>query len=61
MFAIMYVAIFAIVGAVVYFVLTYKLGLIDKILGKKMINKILNKVTLGKVKIKDDGNDNQED
>jgi hypothetical protein len=26
-----------------------------------MINKILNKVTLGKVKIKDDGNDNQED
>lgn len=48
---VIYVAINAIAGAVVYIVVAFKIGIIEKVLGKTMTNKILKKLTFGKVSI----------
>ena len=48
---VIYVAINAILGAVVYFVVSFKMGIIEKVLGKNMVNKFLKKLTFGKVSI----------
>lgn len=58
--ATIYVAIYAGIGALIYFFLTYKLNLIKTIFGPAMIKKILNKMTFGRIKIKGDMNDNPE-
>lgn len=48
---IVYVAISAIVGALVYFIVSFKMGIVEKVLGKAMVNRILKKLTFGKVSI----------
>lgn len=61
LFATIYIAIFAIIGASIYFTCIWRFGLIDKVFGPKMVNKLLNKMTFGIIKIKGDLNDLQED
>ena len=43
MMSILIVILYAIVGAIIYFVFTYKTKVIDNIFGKNFINKILEK------------------
>lgn len=47
MHSILIVALYAFVGGVTYLFVTYKLNIINELFGKEMINKLLNKVTLG--------------
>lgn len=51
MSCIIYVAVNAILGALVYFIVSYKMGIVDKVLGNKMVNKVLKKLTFGKISI----------
>lgn len=48
---VLFVAINAIVGAGVYFIVSYKMRIVEKVLGKRMVNKILKILTFGKVSI----------
>ena len=48
---ILYVAIISIVGAIVYLVLSYKMGIVDEIFGKGYVKKIIKKLTFGKISI----------
>lgn len=50
--AFIYIIIDVIIGAPVYIGLAYKLGIIDQVFGKEMINKMISKVTFGKIKLK---------
>ena len=61
MSAILYIVIFALLGGFTYIFTAVKLGLVNHILGKKMINKLISKITFGIVKIKGDISDNPED
>ncbi len=55
--SIIYVAIYAIVGALIYFGLTYKMGLVDSILGKRRLTQLLNRLTFGLVKVRGEKDD----
>ena len=46
---IIYVAIISILGAVVYLFVAYKQGILTTIFGKEYLNKIIKKITFGKV------------
>ena len=46
------VALYAILGALIYFGLTYKLGLVENILGQRRLTMLLNRLTFGLVKVK---------
>lgn len=48
---ILFVAINSIIGAIVYIFVSWKMGIVDKVLGKRMVNKILKKLTFGKVSV----------
>lgn len=48
--AVIYVAVISIIGALTYGFVSYKMGLIEKVLGKKMSNAIIKKLTFGKLK-----------
>ncbi len=48
---IIYVAIISIVGAIVYLFVAYKQGILMTIFGKEYLNKIVKKITFGKVSI----------
>lgn len=48
---ILFVAIHAIVGAAVYFVVSWKMGIVQNVLGKPMVNKIIKKLTFGKISV----------
>ena len=50
--AFIYIIIDVIIGAPLYIGLAYKLGIIDQVFGKAMINKMISKVTFGKIKLK---------
>lgn len=52
MMAIMYVAICVIVGGSIYLTIVVKSGLLKEVLGSKLYNKIISKLTFGKVKEK---------
>lgn len=54
------IVIYAVVGAAVYLLMTYKMGIIEKLFGKKIINKVLKVITLGKYKQKEHNNDSKE-
>ena len=43
----------AVIGGIIYIFLSFKMGLIDHILGRKMFNNIIKKLTLGKLVLKD--------
>ena len=46
------IAIYAFVGAVVYIFTSYKTGLLEEVFGKDLLNKILSKITFGKIQVK---------
>lgn len=46
-----YISIISLVGGIVYLFITYKMGLLTKAFGSSTINKIIKKLTLGKVSI----------
>lgn len=48
---ILYIAISGILGGITYFVIAFKQGLVTNILGKRITNKILKVLTLGKVQV----------
>ena len=48
---IIYVAIISIVGAIVYLFVAYKQGILTTVFGKEYLNKIVKKITFGKVNI----------
>lgn len=48
------VGICAIIGALIYLVVTYKMGIINELFGKETVNKVLRKITFGKL-----GNNNE--
>lgn len=48
---VLFVSVNAIVGAIVYFLVSFKMGIVDKVFGKAMVNKILKKLTFGKVSV----------
>ena len=48
---IIYVAIISIVGAIVYIFVAYKQGILSTVFCKEYLNKILKKITFGKVSI----------
>lgn len=48
---IIYIGICALLGATVFIVISYKMGILTEVFGKKFINKITKKLTLGRVKL----------
>ena len=50
--SILYISISSIVGGVTYLVISYRLGIINKVFGKNMINKLIKKLTLNKISLK---------
>lgn len=50
--AIITIIINTIVGGIIYVLISYRMGLIDEILGKEMVRKTIKKLTLGKLDIK---------
>lgn len=53
LYSILDICLYALVGATVYILITYKMGIINKLFGKKMVNKILKVITFGKTQIKE--------
>ena len=51
MSCVIYVAITAIVGAITYIGISYKMGIINRIFGKAYVNRIIKKLTFGKISI----------
>ncbi len=52
--SIIFILINTLVGLIVYLFIAYKMGLINNIFGKKLIAKIVRKITFGKVNLKED-------
>ena len=50
--SIIYVTVISIVGALVYLFTTYKMGILTLVFGKEYLNKIVKKVTFGKIDLK---------
>jgi len=50
--AILKIGFYALVGGSIYIGVSYKMGLLDDILGKEMMRKIIKKLTLGKLEVK---------
>ena len=55
------IIIYAVIGAVIYLLLTYKMGIIEKLFGRKIIDKVFKIITFGKYKRKEHNDDNKED
>lgn len=51
--ALITIVINAIIGGIIYIGISFKIGLIDQIIGRTMMNKIIKKLTLGKLELKD--------
>ncbi len=51
MSCVIFVAINTILGAIVYFVVSYKMGIIERVFGKDYIHHIIKKLTFGKISI----------
>lgn len=48
---IIYIGICALLGATVFIIISYKMGILTEVFGEKFINKIIKKLTLGRVKL----------
>ena len=48
---VIYVAIISILGAITYLFVTYKQGTLTTVFGKEYLNKIIKKITFGKIQI----------
>ena len=51
--ALVKIIIDVLVGAPIYIGLSFKIGLIDEIVGRRMFNQVIRKITFGKIKLKD--------
>lgn len=51
--AIVTIIINALIGGTIYIGISYKIGLLDQIIGRTMLNNIIKKLTLGKLALKD--------
>ncbi len=51
MSCILYIGVISIIGAITYFVIAYKMGILDKILGRVYLNRIVKKLTFGKISL----------
>jgi hypothetical protein len=49
--AFIYIIVDVIIGAPIYLGMTYKMGLMDQVFGRDMLNKIISKLTFGKLKL----------
>ncbi len=47
----LYIGIISVVGAIVYLLISYKMGLLTKVFGKSTINKVIKKLTFNKVSL----------
>ena len=47
------IAALAVVGGLIYVVVSFKSGIVEEILGRRMVNKLLRKFTFGKIQLKD--------
>ena len=47
------IAALAVVGGLIYIVVSFKSGIVEEILGRRMVNKLLRKFTFGKIQLKD--------
>ena len=52
LYSIIYVAVISIIGSLVYLFATYKMGILTLVFGKEYLNKIVKKVTFGKIDLK---------
>ena len=52
LYSILDICLYALVGGSIYIVLTYRMGIINKLFGKRMVNRVLKVITFGKVQIK---------
>ncbi len=55
------ICLYAFVGAAIYIILTYRMGIINNLFGKNMVNKVLKIITFGKIQIKEKSNDIKKD
>ncbi len=60
LYSILDICLYALVGGSIYIVLTYRIGIINKLFGKRMVNRVLKVITFGKVQIKGDADDSKE-
>ena len=51
---VLYVAINSIIGGIVYLFISYKMGILESVFGKKFLNSIIKKLTLGRVNLNKD-------
>ena len=49
---VLYVFIIAIIGAITYLYTAYKMQILQDVFGKEFLNKIIKKLTLGRVSLK---------
>jgi hypothetical protein len=47
------ISVLALVGGLIYVVVSFKSGIVEEILGRRMVNKLLRKFTFGKIQLKD--------
>lgn len=52
--SVIFILINTVVGLIVYLFIAHKMGLINSIFGRKLIAKIVRKITFGKIKLKED-------
>ena len=52
LYCVFYIALISIVGALVYLVIAYKMHLLQDVFGQDFVNKIIKKLTLGRVNLK---------
>ena len=52
MSCVIYVGLIALVGGFTYIVVAYKTGVLSRVFGKEYINRIIKKLTFGKVSLK---------
>ena len=46
-----YITVNALVGGIIYAIVSFKMGLVTKVLGKSTTNKILRKISFGKLSV----------
>lgn len=53
LFSILDICLYTLIGGTVYILITYKMGIINRLFGKKMVNRVLKYITFGKIQIKE--------
>ena len=53
LFSILDICLYTLIGGTIYILITYKMGIINRLFGKKMVNRVLKYITFGKIQIKE--------